>query len=172
MKIYNLAFVLAFVLLSVIGIQESFAEYIPSPRQQLEDGVTSIDILCKENHILVLRTNDKLACVTEKTAENLGLQILETNIIISTQKESSLSSNSTQYSTTGFKDIETKSSENNTLIILENEKIPQVITITLGIAQDIEEIDEENNFELILIISVFLVPIPIIVILFKIWWDS
>ena len=62
---------------SVYGMQESFADKIPSPRQQLADGVTPEDIQCKENRVLVLRNNGSPACVTEKTANRTAWQKIE-----------------------------------------------------------------------------------------------
>ncbi len=73
--------VVPLILFSIIGIQESFteeSEFIASPRQQLGDGVTPEDIQCKENRILVLRTNGNPACVTERTVERTGWEIIET----------------------------------------------------------------------------------------------
>jgi|GEM_PF-2827457 len=63
------------------SIQESFTEQIPSPRQQLADGISPEDIQCRENRVLVLRSNGSPACVTEKTAEKIGWEIIETFIV-------------------------------------------------------------------------------------------
>jgi hypothetical protein len=73
--------IFALVFVSIIGIQESVAEQIPSPRQQLEDGVTPEEIQCKENRVLVLRSNGFPACVTERTAERTGWEIIKTEKI-------------------------------------------------------------------------------------------
>ncbi len=78
------------------SIQESFAEQIPSPRQQLEDGVSPDDIQCKENRVLVIRTNGDPACVTEKTADKKGWNIIAIEFapkeLIPTQRENYLNS--------------------------------------------------------------------------------
>ncbi len=60
------------------SISYSFAddgEYL-SPRKQVESGVAPEDIQCKENRVLVLRTNGSPVCVTEKTAEKTGWEII------------------------------------------------------------------------------------------------
>ncbi len=80
MRFFGL-FLASIILFSVIGMQESFAEQIPSPRQQLADGVSPEDILCRENRILVLRNNGNVACVTEKTAEKTGWEIIKTEFV-------------------------------------------------------------------------------------------
>ena len=49
----------------------SFAEY-STPAKQIELGIVPKDIKCKDNHILVLRTNGSPTCVTEKTAQKLS----------------------------------------------------------------------------------------------------
>ena len=56
------------------------AEYL-SPRKQLASGVAPEDVQCKEDRVLVLRTNGSPACVTEKTAERTGWKILKTEFI-------------------------------------------------------------------------------------------
>jgi len=78
---YLLGITLALVML-VGAIPHSFAddEYI-SPRKQLESGVAPEDIQCKDNRVLVLRTNGSSACVTERTAEKTGWKILKTEFI-------------------------------------------------------------------------------------------
>ena len=48
----------------------------PPPRVQLESGVTSENIICKEERVLVIRTNGKVACVTERTAERTDWEII------------------------------------------------------------------------------------------------
>jgi len=59
------------------SVPHSFAdtEYI-SPRKQVESGVAHEDVQCREDRVLVLRTNGSPACVTEKTAERMGLEII------------------------------------------------------------------------------------------------
>jgi serpin B len=68
------------VLFSVVGVSESFAqdlEIIPSLKHQLESSVAPEDITCRDNNILVLRTNGNFACVKETTSEKLGWKIVE-----------------------------------------------------------------------------------------------
>jgi len=47
-----------------------------SPRQQLKNGIAPQDIQCRNNHVLVFRDNDSVACVTEGIAERLGWEIV------------------------------------------------------------------------------------------------
>jgi len=52
-------------------------------REQLEQGLEIDQIQCgNPNHTLVERSNGKLACVTEKTSEKLGWEIIETGVIL------------------------------------------------------------------------------------------
>ena len=88
MKLFGLVLALT-VLFSILGMHESFAEYVPSSRQQLKDGVAPEDIQCKENRVLVLRTNGNIACMSEKGVEKMGWEIIETTPSI--QKEDSVS---------------------------------------------------------------------------------
>ena len=47
-----------------------------SPNHQLEKGIILTEIFCKENRILVLRDNNKIACVFENTSEKMNWEIL------------------------------------------------------------------------------------------------
>ncbi len=50
-------------------------------RVQLEQGIETSQIQCDNtSHVLVQRTNGKLACVSEKSAERMNWEIIETNI--------------------------------------------------------------------------------------------
>ena len=74
--------VFALVFVSIMGIQESFAEeseFIASPKHQLESGIAPEDITCRDSLVLVLRTNDNPACVKETTSKKLGWKIIEQN---------------------------------------------------------------------------------------------
>ena len=59
----------------------------PSLKQQLESGVAPEDIMCKDNLVLVVRTNGKLACVTEKTIERTGWELVNINFNINDKLE-------------------------------------------------------------------------------------
>jgi len=75
--------VIPLVLFSIIGISESFAQdfgIILSPKHQLESGITPENIQCREDRVLVLRTNGNSACVFEKTAEKMNWKIIQKNI--------------------------------------------------------------------------------------------
>ena len=77
--VFSLSLVAIVFLIGTVSVL--FAEAsntIPSPRQQLESGVSPEDIVCKENRVLVLRANGSPACVTEKISEKLGWEIIVT----------------------------------------------------------------------------------------------
>ncbi len=72
--------VIPLILIGTIGMQESFAqesEFITSPKHQLESGIAPEDITCRDNRVLVLRTNGNPACVKETTSEKLGWKIIK-----------------------------------------------------------------------------------------------
>ena len=58
----------------------SYSDYL-SPRVQLESGVAIEDIQCKEDRMLVLRANGSPACVSERTAEKTGWEIIIKEIV-------------------------------------------------------------------------------------------
>ena len=78
--------VIPLILVGIVGISESFAqelEIIASPKHQLESGILPDDIQCRDNRILVIRTNGNPACLTPQTAEKLmerGWTISLTNV--------------------------------------------------------------------------------------------
>ena len=56
-------------------------------RVQLEQGIETNDIQCDgTNHVLVQRTNGKLACVSEGTAEKMSWEIVDNDVIISVEQ--------------------------------------------------------------------------------------
>jgi len=72
--------IIPLVVFSIIGISESFAqesEFITSPKHQLESGIAPEDIICRDNRVLVLRTNGNTVCVKETTSEKLGWKIIK-----------------------------------------------------------------------------------------------
>lgn len=74
--------ILPIVLFSFVGISGSYAQDLqinPSLKHQLESGLSPEEISCRHNLILVLRTNDGLACVKETTYEKLGWMPIEQN---------------------------------------------------------------------------------------------
>lgn len=140
-------------------------------KKHLEKKIDIHKVQCNnDSNVFVIRTNEHIACVTEKTAEKMGWKMIEINIV-SIEKESSLSSNVTQSPTDGFEEIETaKLINNDTKINLETEKDHQRIPNELDTNDYLKEMDEKNI--LILIFGVILLLISIIVCLFKKWWDS
>ncbi len=79
---YFFGITLALVMLAS-SVPYSFADdtYI-SPRKQLESGIAPEDVQCKDNRVLVLRTNGSPACVTEKTAERTGWEIIIKPLVV------------------------------------------------------------------------------------------
>ncbi len=72
----NRNFSIVFALVIIAGLTSvSFSQYT-SPRVQLESGIAPEDVQCRDDRILVLRTNGSPACVTEKTAEKMGWEII------------------------------------------------------------------------------------------------
>lgn len=70
------------ILIGIIGIPESFtekSELIPSPRQQIESGTALEDVICKDNRVLVLRSNLNIACVSDKTLKRTGWEIIKSS---------------------------------------------------------------------------------------------
>lgn len=66
------------VAILIIGFSiPSYSEYM-SPKKQLDSGVSPEDIQCRDDRVLVLRTNGSPACVTERTVERTGWEILKT----------------------------------------------------------------------------------------------
>ncbi len=70
-------------ILSVIMITSfatpSYSEYM-SPTKQLDSGMLPEDIQCRDDRVLVLRTNGNVACVTEKSAERMGWELIQNSI--------------------------------------------------------------------------------------------
>ena len=60
---------------------------IPSPREQLGEGMTSEKIVCKIGHVLALRANGMPACVLQNTADRLGWETIKTQFDYSAYKE-------------------------------------------------------------------------------------
>jgi len=55
----------------------SFEYFIGSPKHQLESGVAPEDITCRDNLVLVIRTNGNPACVKDSTSERFGWEKIE-----------------------------------------------------------------------------------------------
>ena len=56
----------------------AFAELdIPSPREQLESGISPDQIVCAESKVLTMRGNGSPACVYPSSAEKLGWEIIQ-----------------------------------------------------------------------------------------------
>ncbi len=49
---------------------------LPGPLKQIRDGISLDDILCRDGHLLVIRTNGSPACVTKIMADKLNWKII------------------------------------------------------------------------------------------------
>jgi len=58
----------------------SYADYT-SPKKQIESGIAINDIQCRDDRVLVQRSNGGIACVSERTAERTGWEIIKTEFI-------------------------------------------------------------------------------------------
>lgn len=64
--------ILSSVLIFGFTSQAALAQEIPSPRQQMENGVAAKDVICKDGYALVLRaTSDTAACIKSKSTTSL-----------------------------------------------------------------------------------------------------
>ena len=68
--------VIPLILFGIVGIENADAsnssdESISSPRQQMNEGIFSHEITCKEGLELIFKPNDSPACVKQSTAEKL-----------------------------------------------------------------------------------------------------
>lgn len=69
--------VLLLFAVSVLGLGITNNSYAVSPLKQLKDGITVNEIQCDTpNHVLVMRSNNSPACVTERTSERMGWEII------------------------------------------------------------------------------------------------
>ena len=64
---------------STITISATYAQpsdYIPSSKEQLDSGTMPHNVICRNDLLLVDRGFDKIACVSEKTAQKFGFTVL------------------------------------------------------------------------------------------------
>ncbi len=106
--------IFSLILVSSITIP-SYSDYT-SPKKQLESGVLSEDVMCRENRILVIRDNGDPACVSEKTAEKKGWRILVADgptdkMIAHDSDESKLSTAQNDVIVTTQKDVTTQNTQ-------------------------------------------------------------
>ena len=74
--LFAAVFTAVFAVFLVSTITPSYSEYL-SPKKQMESGVLPEDVICKENRVLVIRDNGKVACVKETTSEKVGWEKIE-----------------------------------------------------------------------------------------------
>ena len=68
-----------FVVLLAGTVSFSYADYI-SPKKQLDSGVLPEDVICRDDRVLVERTNGNVVCVYVNAAERLGWKIIENGV--------------------------------------------------------------------------------------------
>ncbi len=77
---YQILFILTLIIiLSTVTISTTYAQpsdYVQSPKKQLDSGTMPHNIVCRDDLLLVDRGMDKIACVSEKTAQKLGWSVL------------------------------------------------------------------------------------------------
>ena len=83
--------------LMIGSIPSSFAEIVGSPYQQLASGIMIENIQCRDDRILVIRTNGSPACVTAITAEKTGWQIIDLASNMPAENQISSHKNTKQY---------------------------------------------------------------------------
>ena len=80
MSNYQFLFILTLIIISsTVTISATYAQpsdYVQSSKKQLDSGVMPHNIVCRDDHLLVDRGMDKIACVSEKTAQKFGWLIL------------------------------------------------------------------------------------------------
>lgn len=77
-KLLGISLALVMVLGTIpLGFSESL-------KVQLEQGIETEQLQCNNlDHVLVLRTNGNVACVSDRTAEKLGWEIIQSSDVIS-----------------------------------------------------------------------------------------
>ena len=80
MSNYQILFILTLIIISsTVTISATYAQpsdYVQSSKKQLDSGAMPHNIVCRDDHLLVDRGMDKIACVSEKTAQKLGWLVL------------------------------------------------------------------------------------------------
>ena len=80
MSNYQILFILTLIIISsTVTISATYAQpsdYVQSSKKQLDSGAMPHNIVCRDDHLLVDRGMDKIACVSEKTAQKFGWSIL------------------------------------------------------------------------------------------------
>lgn len=92
-------------------------------RVQLEQGIETENIQCdNQNHVLVERTNGKLACVSERISEKMGWELVNINFSINDNFEESIEEKVEEFVTPT-----TDQEKIDKPIPKENSKIPLII---------------------------------------------
>ena len=67
------------IISSTITISATYAQpsdYVPSSKEQLDSGTMPHNVICRNDLLLVDQGFDKIACVSEKTAQKFGFTVL------------------------------------------------------------------------------------------------
>ena len=58
------------------------SEQIPSPKQQIDNGVAPHDVICKDGLVLVESSTNQIECIHETTAQKMGWRVISQPIPI------------------------------------------------------------------------------------------
>ena len=58
------------------------SEQIPSPKQQIDNGVAPHDVICKDGLVLVESSPNQIECIHETTAQKMGWRVISQPIPI------------------------------------------------------------------------------------------
>ena len=78
LKIILLGLVLAAIALSGV-VSAASAETVPSPLQQVRDGVPTSEVMCSENRVLMVSQSGMPACVFEESVLELKTRWMATD---------------------------------------------------------------------------------------------
>lgn len=66
------SFIITAILIFFLTNQAAYGQAMPSPRQQMDSGVTPHDVICRDGYALVIRTgSDTAACIKSKSSDKL-----------------------------------------------------------------------------------------------------
>ena len=58
------------------------SEQIPSPKQQIDNGVAPHDVICRDGLVLVESSPNQIECIHETTAQKMGWRVISQPISI------------------------------------------------------------------------------------------
>ncbi len=93
-----------------------YAEYIQSPKKQIDSGINPYDVICRNGLLLAERSSNMIACVNQIAADKLGWKIIKIDFSANDANTTNTSENTTNTSenTTNTSENTTNTSENTT----------------------------------------------------------